>query len=70
MKDISSSVTLPHIPSDVTNALADLEIIYRAVFGYIGDEPDVYADYDRCVELSRKMMEAIVILRQACAKFS
>ncbi|EBY7415690.1 hypothetical protein D6J61_25740, partial [Salmonella enterica subsp. enterica serovar Alachua] len=36
-----------------------LEEIQRAVFGTLGSEPDVYADYDRLCELSRKMREAI-----------
>jgi hypothetical protein len=45
------------------SALADLEEVYRAVFGYIGDEPNVYADYDRLVELSGKMRRAIETLK-------
>lgn len=47
-----------------TNALADLEEVYGAVFGHdAGDEPNVYADYDRCLELSAKMRRAIETLR-------
>jgi hypothetical protein len=44
-------------------ALADLEEVYKAVFGNIGDEPDVYADHDRCCELDAKMRQAIDTLR-------
>lgn len=44
-------------------ALADLEEVRKAVFGDVGDEPDVYADYDRCVELQGKMRRAIDTLR-------
>lgn len=47
-----------------TTALADLDEVYRAVFGNdIGDEPDVYADHDRLLELSSKMRRAIETLR-------
>lgn len=45
-------------------ALADLEEVYGAVFGHdAGDEPNVYADYDRCLELSEKMRRAIETLK-------
>jgi hypothetical protein len=43
--------------------LANLDEVYQAVFGEIGEEPDVYADYDRCVELKTKMRNAINALR-------
>lgn len=43
-------------------SLADLRELFDAVFGSkAGDEPNVYADYDRLCELSRKaraMLEA------------
>jgi hypothetical protein len=40
-------------------AIADLEEVRKAVFGDVGDEPNVYADYDRCVELAAKMRRAL-----------
>lgn len=43
-------------------ALGDLEEVRKAVFGDVGDEPNVYADYDRCSELSGKMRRAIAAL--------
>ncbi|MFN3833444.1 MAG: hypothetical protein ACK4SQ_14560, partial [Allorhizobium sp.] len=45
--------------------LEDLEEVREAVFGDVGDEPDVYADYDRCSELSGKMRKAIEALRSS-----
>ena len=45
-------------------AVADLEEVRRAVFGDIGDEPDVYADYDRCSDLANKMREAIKVVEE------
>lgn len=42
-----------------TSVLDDLEDVRKAVFGDVGDEPDVYADYDRLSELSGKMRKAI-----------
>jgi hypothetical protein len=44
-------------------ALADLEEVRKAVFGDDGDEPDVYADHGRCLELADKMRRAIDVLR-------
>ena len=55
--------TLLHRIAKRSDALADLEEVYRAVFGHTGDEPDVYADYDRCCELDAKMRRAIETLR-------
>lgn len=43
-------------------AISDLEEVRKAVFGDVGDEPDVYADYDRCSELAGKMRRAIAAL--------
>ena len=43
----------------------DLEEIRKAVFGDVGDEPDVYSDYDYLCELSRKMREAVRFCSQA-----
>lgn len=48
-------------------ALADLDEVRKAVFGDVGDEPNVYADYDRCSELSGKMRKAISTLSAALA---
>lgn len=42
---------------------ADLDEVRRHVFGDVGDEPDVFADYDRACELSGKLQNAISILR-------
>lgn len=44
--------------------ISNLETIYREVFGYVGDEPDIYSDYDRCVELMGKMQDAIRFLHR------
>lgn len=49
----------------LVTAVADLEEIQQAVFGSLGSEPDVYADYDRLCELSRKMREAMRVCSQA-----
>lgn len=46
-----------------SDTLNDLEEVYRATFGYAGDEPDIYADHDRCSELMSKMRRAIDALR-------
>ena len=46
-----------------TDAFADLEEVRKAVFGDVGNEPDVYADHDRCIELAAKMRRAIDVLR-------
>ena len=40
----------------------DLEDVRKAVFGDVGDEPDIYADYDLCTELSGKMRRAIAAI--------
>lgn len=56
-------VTLLRNTAKRERALADLEEVYRAVFGHTGDEPDVYADHDRCCELDAKMRRAIDTLR-------
>lgn len=41
-------------------ALLDLCEVQKATFGtQAGDEPDVYADYDRLVELCGKMTDAV-----------
>lgn len=41
-------------------AIHDLEEVFGEVFGHSpGAEPNIYADYDRCVELQRKMRRAI-----------
>lgn len=50
----------------VEEALLDLMEVHRAVFGTTGSEPDVYADYDRCVELGRKSDTAIKTLSRLC----
>ncbi len=49
-----------------TKAPADLEEVYREVFGEIGEitlmtlsQPDIYADYDRCLEVMAKMRSAL-----------
>ena len=44
------------------DALINLEEVRKAVFGDVGDEPNVYADYDQCSELAGKMRKAIVEL--------
>ena len=49
-------------------ALSDLEEVRKAVFGDVGDEPDVYADYDLSCELAGKMRRAIEVLGGACPK--
>jgi hypothetical protein len=42
------------------DAINDLEEVFGEVFGHSpGAEPDIYADYDRCVELMQKMRQAI-----------
>lgn len=52
----------------VTEAmLRDLEEISSAVFGDLGSDPDVYADYDRLSALSGKMQRAIAALEAAFA---
>ncbi len=47
-------------------ALADLEEVYQEVFGKLGDhtlvlpdQPNIYADYDRCIVMMAKMRHAI-----------
>lgn len=47
---------------DRATALADLEEVRKAVFGDVGDEPNVYADYDRLSELAGKMRHALAAL--------
>jgi len=46
----------------VLNALDELEAVRRVVFGDLGDEPDVYADYDRCCETQHRMTRALAVL--------
>lgn len=58
-----SLTTLLHSLRQREQALADLEEVRKAVFGETGDASDVYADYDRCVELHAKMRRAIDTLR-------
>lgn len=54
-------MTPPHVLPE--GVLSDLREVQGAVFGHgPGDEPDVYADYDRLCELWRKMRAAIVAL--------
>lgn len=44
----------------MNQAIADLEEVFREVFGgQPGDEPNVYADYDRLLEMCGKMRRAI-----------
>ncbi len=50
---------------ELETAIANLEEIQLAAFGSLGSEPDIYADYDRLCELSRKMREAIQSCSQA-----
>ncbi|QXV73550.1 hypothetical protein [Rhizobium phage RHph_X2_30] len=50
------------------NALADLEEVRKAVFGDVGDEPNVYADFDRCSELGGKMRRSIAALETTLAE--
>jgi hypothetical protein len=41
-------------------AIADLERVRKAVFGDdTGDAPDIYADYDNCMEMANVMSRAI-----------
>lgn len=57
------AISQPHHADErVVEALADLDEVRKAVFGDVGDEPDVYADYDRCSELCGKMARAIAAL--------
>lgn len=49
----------PPTTNPMNDLIADLDEIRRAVFGDIGDEPNVYADYDRCSELQGMMRRAI-----------
>lgn len=51
-------VALRSSPIDV-DVVAELEEVRKAVFGDVGDEPDIYPDYDRCCELAGKMRRAI-----------
>lgn len=44
------------------SVIADLDEVRRAVFGDVGDEPNVYADYDLCSELQGKMRRALACL--------
>jgi hypothetical protein len=55
--------TMPLRTLLINIAIADLEEVRKAVFGDLGDEPNVYADYDRCAELAAKMRRAIDALR-------
>lgn len=48
-------------PVDI-DVVADLEEVRQAVFGNVGDEPDIYSDYDRCSDLAGKMRRAIAVL--------
>ncbi len=57
----------PPTAPDVASALADLDEVRRAVFGDLGDEPDVYADHDHLTELERKMVAALATLRGQAA---
>ncbi len=43
----------------------DLDEVYREVFGFVGDEPNIYADYDKCAAAALKMRRAIEALRVA-----
>jgi len=49
-------------PPAMSEVVADLEEVHKAVFGDVGDEPNVYADYDRCSELAGQMRRAIKTL--------
>lgn len=62
-EDIMSLLT--PAPAINVGALDDLEEVRKAVFGDVGDEPDVYSDYDRCSELSGKMRRALSALTQS-----
>lgn len=49
---------------EVTSPIADLEDVRKAVFGDVGDEPDIYADYDRLSATAGKMRQAIETLQR------
>jgi hypothetical protein len=44
---------------ELSQVVHDLDEVRRAVFGDVGDEPDVYADYDRLSELCGKMQKSV-----------
>lgn len=49
-------------PTPMRNAkVTDLDIVRKEVFGDVGDEPNVYSDYDRCCELECMMVDASVL---------
>jgi hypothetical protein len=49
---------------DRTMALHDLEVVFGEVFGHgPGSAPNVYEDYDHCLDLEKKMRDAIEKLR-------
>lgn len=49
------------------SAREDLDEVRKAVFGDIGDEPDIFADYDKASEMSGKMRRALAAIDAALA---
>lgn len=47
------------VTKPVSPLIESLEEIREAVFGHVGSEPNVYADYDKLCELSGKMRDII-----------
>jgi hypothetical protein len=64
-KSLQNKGLLPAATDTGLETVADLEDIRKAIFGDVGDEPNVYSDYDYLCELSRKMREAIRFCLQA-----
>jgi hypothetical protein len=65
-----TSNTISLQPEALQAVLDDLASIHKAVFGDIGDRPDVYADYDRCLDLERRMSRALKTLGLSASKQS
>lgn len=49
---------------DMRKLVFALDTVRKEVFGDIGDEPDVYADYDRLSELSAMMRNSVETLHR------
>lgn len=64
LEDYATSLDNMH---QANEALLKLELVRKAVFGDTGDEPNVYADYDKLLALEQHFDLATSILAKLCA---